>query len=190
MLATRSLLRPAIMLERTVLGATDAETTVAVPRSVARALGVWKAQGYVCVALSCTRDLSADAHAAVRAEIARQRAVAGALAGAGGGLDGWFACPRPGETVDPDVPMPSRFARLIVAAAATHRVDLARSVMVARTRDAIRGARIAGLPCALLAPAAADALAVRADFVVNDLGALVDLLARQAAQARPAFGQN
>lgn len=194
MSAMHPLLRPAMVIERAVLTAGDAGT---VTRAAAVAVGAWKRRGFVCVALHCAAvadTAAADAHARVRAEITRQRHIDAALRGFGGFLDGTYACPRPGETVDADVPGPSRFARLIIEAATAHRIDRARSLVIARSADAIDGARIAGLRCVLVAAggkAGNDAddgetsgrASPRADFVVADLGEVLALIEAPRARA-------
>ena len=175
---TRPLLRPAMVIERAVLLSADGS----VARAVAVAVGAWKRQGYVCVALHCGVRNGGDDLEGMRAEVMHQRRIDTALRGFGGVLDATLLCPRPGEVVDEDVPRPSRFARLIIEAAAAHRIDLLRSLMVARNHDAIEGAAIAGLRNVLVvaegkagAPSAPGL--ARPDFVVHAFGDVLPLIA-------------
>ncbi len=150
-MALTSSLRPAVLLERAALCSIPGESLpeVIVARTTALAVSALKRSGFVCVAVSHDRGLGTGP-AAVHAQLALQRRIDDALRGFGGFLDGAHSYPRPGETIDVDVPSPSVFTRLVLEAATKHRIDLARSVFVAQTLDAVEGARIAGVTTVLL----------------------------------------
>ncbi|MEZ5966294.1 MAG: hypothetical protein R3F56_20830 [Planctomycetota bacterium] len=180
----RPFLRPAVVLERPAL-CVHADGGVALVRQALLAVASWRQLGFVCLAVDYQAHVANDV-ARVRAEITTQRQIEAALAGVGGGFHGTFVYPRPGESVDPDVPRASVFARLIMEATAQHRVDLPRSLFVAHGLDAVEGARIAGIPCGWIA-AASDGRArelaarpsARPDYVWDDLAAVRVAVARQ-----------
>jgi hypothetical protein len=114
----------------------------------------------------------------VRAEVARQRRIEVALRGVDAALAATYIYPRPGESVDSDVPRASVFARLIMEATAKHRIDLQRSFLVASSSAAIGGARVAGIPCGVLAsaldppPESVSLPRVRPDYSWSDFAAV------------------
>lgn len=182
-MAVRSFRRPAIVLERATL-CLHKDGDVAVSRQVLQVLGGWRHLGYLCVAVDYQAD-AGNGPARARAEMALQRRLDAALRSAGG-LDGTFVYPRPGESVDPDVPRASVFARLVMEATVHHRIDLPRSVFLAHTIAAVEGARLAGIPCGLIAGEGdarhrelAARPSVRPDFVWPDLAAVRAAIAHQ-----------
>ncbi|HLU38756.1 MAG TPA: hypothetical protein VK081_05180 [Planctomycetota bacterium] len=182
-MANRPLLRPAILMERCLLGVPQPEG-FSVRRPALLAVSEWKRVGYLCVALDCQPGRVSDGRA-TRVEAARQRAIDVALRGFGGSLDGTFVYPRPGEEVDDDVPRRSLFTRLVLEAANELRIDLARSWLLAASDDAIAGARIAGIPCCAIGDdrdRAPDDVP-RADATCADLGSARAMIEARRARA-------
>jgi len=189
MRGSRPLQRPAVVLERATIRAGGAPT-FAVSRAALLALAGWQRLGYVCIAVDHQVEVPND-RARVRAEMALQREIDAALRGAGGRLAATYVYPRPGEDVDADVPRASVFARLLMEAAVRHRIDRPRSLFVARTPEAIEGARIAGIPCGLLlgeASARESRPAVRPDFLWPDFAAVAALVDQQRQRAAAGRG--
>lgn len=189
MVSTASL-RPAVLMERAALCSIPGEVLpeVIVARNTALAVSALKRSGFVCVALSHDRGLGSGP-AAAQAQLALQRRIDDALRGFGGFLDGSYSYPRPGETIDVDVPSPSVISRLVLEAATKHRIDLSRSVFVAQTLDAVEGARIAGVTTVLLGDVHDRTLqwlrrpAARPDHVFADFAAVRDFVEARRAQS-------
>lgn len=169
----RPLRRPAVFVERELLWCGQEAAQIVLPRSGALALAELRRLGFSCFLIDIDRSGQRSAASLIRLN-AR---VAAAVLASGGRIDGTFAYPRPGVSLDPGVPHSSAFGRLVLEAATLHGLDLARSTMLAASFDAVEGARIAGTrsvligvsPQAVLA-AARDRPAVRPDEVFGDLG--------------------
>jgi hypothetical protein len=163
-----------VLLERELLWCGPAPASIVLPRAAALALAELRRLGFVTVLLDHDREPVRDAQALLRLH----DRIAAAVVASGGRLEGAFAYPRPGEDLDPGVPRPSVFARLVLEAATQLRLDLPRSTVLAASLDAVEGARIAGVsgalvgvPDTVLAEAVRDRPAARPDQRFADVGA-------------------